>query len=310
MKNWPSYNRSLVRRGEILFSYDFIDSWGSEIEIMNKNKKGKPFSFPNSFILAIGYIRYSFHLPYRQTEGIINATGKGLPGNSPSYGHICKRINKLNIDIKRKKIDDDDDDYVVISIDSTGIKITNRGQWMNEKWKVQNKKGYLKIHVAVDIKTKEILALEVTDEKVHDGRMLKKLANHMLYSSSSNSSSSNSSSESNMVKVKSVLADGAYDSNANFRYLEDKKIKPCIKIRKNSIISIRNNRLRNKEVILQSKDLLKWKRKRKYGHRWIAETAFSTIKRTFGEYISATRFQNMVKEMMIKVSLYNLFRRL
>jgi hypothetical protein len=302
--NWPYYNRSLVRRGEILFSYDFLDSWGSEIEIMNKNKKGKPFTFPNSFILAIGYIRYSFHLPYRQTEGIINAIGKGLPGNSPSYGHICKRINKLNIDIKRGKIDDDD--YVVISIDSTGIKITNRGQWINVKWKVQNKKGYLKIHVAVNIVTKEILALEVIDEKVHDGRILKKLANHALYSSSSNSSSS----ESNMVKVKSVLADGAYDSNANFRYLEDKKIKPCIKIRKNSIISIRNNRLRNKEVILQSKDLLKWKSKRKYGHRWIAETVFSSIKRTFGEYISATRFQNMVKEMMIKVSLYNLFRRL
>ena len=41
----------------------------------------------------------------------------------------------------------------------------------------------------------------------------------------------------------------------------------------------------------------------------MAETAFSTIKRMFGEYVSATRFDNMVKEMMIKVSLYNLFRR-
>ena len=42
---------------------------------------------------------------------------------------------------------------------------------MSEKWNVQNrKKGYLKIHVAVNIKTKEILALEVTDEKVHDGK--------------------------------------------------------------------------------------------------------------------------------------------
>jgi hypothetical protein len=30
----------------------------------------------------------------------------------------------------------------------------------------------------------------------------------------------------------------------------------------------------------------------------------------FGEYVSATRFQNMVKEMMIIVSLYNLFRRI
>jgi len=170
---------------------------------MNINKKGKPFVFPDSFILAIGYIRYLFHLPYRQTQGIIKATGKRLPANPPSYGHICKRINKLNIDIKRDKMDDDDD--LIISIDSTGIKITNRGQWMDEKWNTQNRKGYLKIHVAVDIKTRKIIALEVTDEKVHDGKMLKKLVNHVL-----------DSREPNTVNIKSVLADGAYDSNPNF----------------------------------------------------------------------------------------------
>ncbi|MBA3978515.1 MAG: transposase, partial [Nitrosopumilus sp.] len=90
MMDWPSYNRSLVRRGEILFSYDVLDTWDYELQRMNKNKMGKPFIFPNSFILAIGYVRYSFHLPYRQTEGIIKATGKSLP-SKPSYGHICKR---------------------------------------------------------------------------------------------------------------------------------------------------------------------------------------------------------------------------
>jgi hypothetical protein len=40
------------------------------------------------------------------------------------------------------------------------------------------------------------------------------------------------------------------------------------------------------------------------------ETVFSSIKRMFGEYVSATRFQNMVKEMILQVSLYKLFRRL
>jgi hypothetical protein len=162
---WPSYNRSLVRGGEILFSYDFLETWGYELDRTNEGKKGKPFVFPNSFILVIGYIRYSFHLPYRQTEGIIKATGKRLPSKSPSYGHICKRINRLYIDIKRDKAVDGDDDYIIVSIDSTGIKVTNRGQWMSEKWNKQNKRGYLKIHVAVDIKTKEILALEVTVKK-------------------------------------------------------------------------------------------------------------------------------------------------
>ncbi len=239
----------------------------------------------------------------------MKATGKNLPGN-PSYGHICKRINKLNIDIKRDKIDDDDDD-LIISIDSTGVKVTNRGQWMDKKWNVQNRKGYLKIHVAVNIKTKEILALEVTDEKVHDGKMLTKLVNQVLDGSATITTTSNTESNRKVIKIKSALADGAYDSNANFQYLQEKGITPGIKVRKNSIVTARNNRLRNSEVMLQSKeDLLKWKTKRKYGHRWISETAFSTLKRTFGEYVSATKFNNMVKEMMIKVSLYNLFRRL
>ena len=42
------------------------------------------------------------------------------------------------------------------------------------------KEGYLKIHIAVNIKTKEILALEVIEEKLHDSKMLKKLVNHVL----------------------------------------------------------------------------------------------------------------------------------
>ena len=115
---------------------------------------------------------------------------------------------------------------------------------MSEKWNKQNKRGYLKIHVAVDIKTKEILALEVTDEKIHDGKILRKLVNHVLASSSR---------EPNTIKVKSILADGAYDSNNNFRYLEEKKIVPGIKVRKNSVVSIGNNRLRNKEVKITNK---------------------------------------------------------
>jgi hypothetical protein len=265
---------------------------------MNKNKKGKPFEFPDSFILAIGYIRYSFRLPYRQTEGIINVTGKSLP-SKPSYGHICKRINKLNVNINNGPVkkNNNDDGYIVIAADSTGIKVTNRGQWMDEKWNVLNRKGYLKIHVAVNIKTKEILALEVTDEKVHDSKMLKKLVNRVL--------------DNPDTIIESVLADGAHDTNTNFQFLKQKGITSGIKVRKNSVISIRNNSLRNREVRTQAKgDMVKWKKKRKYGHRWIAETAFSTIKRTFGEYVSATRFENMVKEMMIKVSLYNLFRKI
>ena len=80
---------------------------------------------------------------------------------------------------------------------------------MHEKWNAQNKKkGYTEIYVAVNIKTKEILALEVTDEGVHDGKVMDKLIEHVLKSNNKKGSA---------AKVKSVLADGAYDSNGEFQ---------------------------------------------------------------------------------------------
>jgi transposase len=276
--------------------------WDSELDRMNESKKGRPYSFPDSFILVIGYMRSYFHLPYRQTEGIIKATGKSLPRH-PSYGHICKRINNLKVDINSgiMTCDGDGDDHLIIAIDSTGIKVTNRGQWMSDKWGVGNKRkrGYLKIHVAVNTKTREILALEVTDEKVHDSRIMKRLVKHVL---------DNHDKENG--KIKSVLSDGAYDSNENFKFLDDRRIKPAIKVKRNSIISSGSNKTRNREVSHQTRDFLKWKKKKRYGQRWIAETAFSSIKRMFGEHASASSFQNMAKEMVMKVSLYNLFTRL
>ena len=126
-------------------------------------------------------------------------------------GTISRRINKLEIKINERLGND-----IVIALDSTGIKVANRGEWMRHKWHVR--KGYLKIHVAVDIKRKRILSLEVTSEEVHDGRMLNKLVD-------------NASENSNL---KGILADGMmYDSNNNFRYLSKNHIKPGIKTRSN-----------------------------------------------------------------------------
>jgi hypothetical protein len=68
--------------------------------------------------------------------------------------------------------------------------------------------------------------------------------------------------------------------------------------------------LRNREAKFQTRDIIKWKKKRRYGQRWIVEAVFSAIKRMFGGYVSATKLENIIKEMMMNMSLYNLFRRL
>jgi hypothetical protein len=73
--------------------------------------------------------------------------------------------------------------------------------------------------VAVDVKKKKIVSLEVTSEEVHDSKMLKKMVDN--------------ASKNNVVKR--VLADGTYDSKINFQYLHDNNsIEAAIKVRKNS----------------------------------------------------------------------------
>ena len=69
-------------------------------------------------------MRAYFHLPYRQTQGVVIAhASKEVPG-IPHYSTISKRTNRLDITINEKLGND-----IVIALDSTGIKVANRGEW-------------------------------------------------------------------------------------------------------------------------------------------------------------------------------------
>ena len=150
-------------------------------------------------------------MPYRQTEGIAQGHAKGRVPSIPDYTTINRRINRLDIKIKDTDSKEFKDEYIVIAIDSTGIKVTNRGQWMRDKWNVK-KKGYLKIHIAVNVKTKKILSIKVTiDEHVHDSKTLPELVENTVKSDS-------------MAIIGKLFADGAYDSNDIFRCLADNGI--------------------------------------------------------------------------------------
>jgi hypothetical protein len=192
-----------------------------------------------------------------------------------------------DMDHKNKEFEND---YIVIAIDSTGIKVTNRGQWMQDKWQVK-KKGYLKIHITVDVKSKKILSMKVTDEHVHDSKALPELVNDIV--------------KSNKI-IGKLFADVAYEGNNIFRCMVNNGILPCIKVRKNSNIKLKKGHiLRNLSIISQKNDLQKWKDSESYGKRWIVETVFSSLKRMFGVYVYSVRLKNMIQEMMLKATLYN-----
>jgi hypothetical protein len=268
-----------------MMNFDVIDGWQEELDNMNAGKEGALYMYPESFVQLLGYMRAYFHLPFRQTEGVVKAHAGNKVPSIPDYSTISRRVNKLDIKVNERLGND-----IIIALDSTGIKVANRGEWMRHKWDVR--RGYLKIHVAVDIRKKKVLSLQVTSEEVHDSSLMKKLVYH--------------ASENNNVK-RVIADDGAYDSRKNFRYLSDYGIQAAIKVKKNSSRKAMGCYPRKLVVMQQLSDFEKWKSSVSYGHRWIAESVFSAIKRIFGEYVMARSYRNMVKEIFLKVSLYNMF---
>ncbi len=224
--NWSEYNESLVKRGEMLFDSGFLQNWRVELKKMNEGKEGPHYQYPNSLISLLAIV-HVYLLPYRQLEGFLRMMSlhiKKLKEVVPDFTTIWWRVARMKINLDPKI--NPEKDNIVIAVDSTGIKVTNRGEWILDKWKKKKRKvrkGFIKIHVAVDIKTKKIVAMSVTKEDVHDGKMLKELVDNA----------------SKNYDIKKVLADGAYDSKDNFRYLDELKIIPAVKVRKNS--SVKSN---------------------------------------------------------------------
>ena len=132
--------------------------------------------------------------------------------------------------------------------------------------------------------------MEVTDERTGDNKKFKPLVERA----------------SERANVKLALADPAYDSRENFNFLEAKGIEPGIKIKRGASGKARGSWARRRAAREFLKNEKRWKRKVGYGRRWAAEGTFSNLKRTFGEFVTARKFKNMAKEMMLKAFCYNL----
>jgi len=285
--DWHCYNEALVRRGEILLDLSLLRSWGDELEEMNRGREGGRYLYPRSLIELQVFIKALFRLPYRQLEGLTHALSRWEPRlRAPDYTTTCRRVNRLDVGLEPRL---DPEKPVTIAVDASGIKVADRGEWLRQKW--GRRRGFLKIHLAVDVETKQIVAMEVTDERTGDGGMLKPLVKKA----------------DKHCRVVKVIADGAYDSRENFSFLGERGVEAAIKVRRNSSRRARGCPARREAVLEYLRDAEAWKRRVGYGLRWMAETAFSSFKRLFGEHVMARSFPDMVREMMLKASLYNLF---
>jgi hypothetical protein len=168
VRNWPAYNRALVRRGSLSFWVDepAVQGWtGSE----GSGPRGcRPRIYADTAIECALVVRAVFHLSLRSTQGFLESVvalmGVNLP--VPDYTTVSRRQAGLQLDLRsscgtRPR-------HVVI--DSTGLKVFGAGEWYVRKHGMGRGRCRIwrKLHLCVDETSKEIVAVDLTNSAVHD----------------------------------------------------------------------------------------------------------------------------------------------
>ncbi|MEM1750084.1 MAG: transposase [Desulfurococcaceae archaeon] len=94
-----------------------------------------------------------------------------------------------------------------MAVDSSGVSVHKSGGWVTRVH--DKKKRYIKIHFVVNVKTKEVLAMEVTTDDVHDSKALPALIKDA----------------SKLRRVSEAVMDGAYDNAEAYNLLRRINVK-------------------------------------------------------------------------------------
>lgn len=169
--NWKSYNRSLINRGNLTlwFCDDTRANWYAKIE--KHRQPGRPPVYSQQCIAAALALRCLFRFPLRATQGFLEGLFQLLEIQLkvPCYSQLSRRASGLDIRFYSKISREKPTDLVV---DSTGLKIYGEGEWKMRTHGKQKRRTWRKLHLAVNPDGMEIIAMKLTEAKVHDDSVM------------------------------------------------------------------------------------------------------------------------------------------
>ena len=339
---------------------------------MNRKKVGAPHR-PESMFMALAAIRCMTGASCEALEG----PARQAPGDdgTPRHARTCGRINGTKAGIREgTAIASSSKRAVRTAADSSGPQRNDRGEWMTKKWKL--KRGFVRACMLVDVDTRRVLALKVTDEKTGDAPVFETLvteavaapdgaaargeargkeaeekeeaaaaiAAEAVRSASEEAAAARAVAADNGGTArerepeasvsaaaaaaaaegaeKAACADGAYASRKNVAPCKELGIVPFIKTGKNATTAGKGEGDGRGRVVREQlgfgtkyvSDLTAAEKAAgtgarraasRYGRRRAIEIVFSAVKRLFGSGVRALKWKNIVREVGLKVALYN-----
>jgi hypothetical protein len=272
MTNWAEYDAGLRQRGSLTVwvTSEAVGGWAAP---RRKTRGGQPrySDLAIETILTLGLV---FGLRLRQAEGFLTSVLRlmGLDLAVPDHTTLSRRANKWQSPDKRHRLPGKGAVHVLV--DSTGLEVYGAGQWLEEKHGAKSRRGWRKLHLALDTDSGEILAHVMTDQDAGDASQVAMLLDQID------------------DPTGQFTADGAYDGHPTYAAVTKHSAGAAVVIppRANAVgrpdTDLCCQRDRHIEAI-RADGRMKWQATTGYGKRSLVETAIGRYKSIVGPRLRA-----------------------
>ena len=299
VRNWPAYDRALQQRGSLTVwvTPEALAAW----QPPRTGQRGRPRDYSEVAIETGHLLRLAFGRPWRQTEGLLRSVTVllGLEVGVPDHTTFARRSPGLTLATALAHSQASGGPVNVV-IDATGLKVHGAGEWLAERHGERGKRGWRKLHLAVDPGNGEILACELTGNEEGDPSQVGPLLEQIP------------------GPIASVIADGAYDGEPVYRAVAERQSDPpaavLIPPRATAVPSAAagtapSQRDRHVELI-RDKGRMGWQKAVDYGRRSLGETAISRYKALIGPSLRARTLPAQKTEARAACAVLNRMTRL
>jgi hypothetical protein len=284
LRNWPDYNKALVRRGSLTLwvGEDMLAAWH---EHQRTGRRGCPRTYSAAAILTMATLSEVYGLPLRATRGLLLSVmallGLCLP--VPCYTILCRRRQSLRVALPRRK----KSEPLHLVVDSTGVEIYGEGEWKVRRYGWSKRRTWRKLHLGVDESSGEVAAA-VSTNACGDGQALPALLSQVESA------------------IAQVTGDGGYDDRQCYDAIGEQGARIW---RHGNTKAERHDRDENLRYC-RAHGRAKWKRDFGYHRRSLAEVAVFRLKMIFGERASARSFAGQAAQLLMRCAALNRMTRL
>ena len=285
VENWPEYEQSLVRRGEITLwlSPDAIESWRA----VPSGRRGGQKRFSDTAIETGLTLRLLLRLPLRQTEGFLRSLFElmGADLDVPDHTTLSRRSQHLDIKLRRAPTSG----AIHLIVDSTGLSMVGEGEWAAAKHRGKGKRGWKKLHLGVDrsgVIVVQVLTNGNTDDAVTGLSLIAEVGGD----------------------IANFTGDAAYDTVAIYEAAGARGATVVVPPTRTATVSRRGQRsvARDRTIRkVKKKGRRQWKKESGYHRQGIVENAFFRYKSITGDRLRARHPSAQEAEAVMACNILN-----